>query len=201
MRRVAPATLVFSEASGEPTASWNPFMGHSEKNGDPPQASIVTPKSRPWTHPGPIDPAGKRDHGPVQPRPPHGRPLPRRNGRISGTASVHSSPGILQPCRGHGDTRARAGTVYGDTPLAAGLRRQRLMTTRPAPNRSVTRPISHSHVRNAPVKASGAAGTAAGGVAAGGAVAAGMPVVGWLEPPELVGGVAVGFVTTGVATT
>ena len=42
---VATATHVFSEASGEPTASWHPLTGHLETRGDRPQASTATPKS------------------------------------------------------------------------------------------------------------------------------------------------------------
>ena len=89
--RVAPATLVFPKASGEPRASWNPLTGHVEKNGDPPQASTVTPKSRPWPT------LAHRPHRETRPRP-CSTPCPAThtvdpsyptgNGGVSGTASA-----------------------------------------------------------------------------------------------------------------
>ena len=73
------------------------------------------------------------------------------------------------------------------------------MTTIADPNRTMTRPISHSHERNAPVKASAevAAGELVAEVVLGDVVGDAL-----LEVPELLDVVAVGPVTTAeVATT
>lgn len=72
------------------------------------------------------------------------------------------------------------------------------MTTTADPNRTMSRPISHSQERNAPVKASDE--VVAGEVVLGDVVGDALPEV--PEPPELLDVVAVGPVTTAeVATT
>ena len=168
--RVATATHVFSEASGEPTASWHPLTGHLETQGDPASGlhrhtEVDTPAHPRRVAPGPV--TGSRPSSNAARR---DVPTSWSTWATPPQTALPLRPSHLQ--RPPSDVKVRVTltatteTGYGDTPFAAGLRRQRPMTTRPEPNSSVARPISHSHVRNAPVKARGVAGTSAGGVVA-----------------------------------